>query len=359
MNEDEDYFLDDEEDSSDMYVNTTEDDADIEQAERDDLEQSSSKKSKAAVTADYKSSTLSDFEINLIQRYDNITAIAKDPKIKSDDVLMMNMARELLYGNPVNTSQGQVENYVRDLSNKQGRARASFNTKLSENNVFEVDGEDDDDDQINRDLVEENTLLISRFVEYLANRDLSKDSKVSINHKQRHIPALIIFLFYTGNDKLVTNCDTLPPVYKRQVENANKTLVKKRFELVEELAKRYEEIGHKEMAKLVRKKQLSFFDREPATLKTIVEFKGIITDEDIEIYKKEIRPKYMNISKAITQEIASDLIQVCVDEKRLIFQPMKDKTRFEAIQEMKDIFANWVKENYQDSDIANRILWQN
>lgn len=358
MNEDEDYFLDDEEDSSDVYVNTTEDDADIEQAEREDLEQSSSNKSKAAITADYKSSKLSDFEINLIQRYDNIVSITKDSKIKSDDVLMTNMARELLFGNPMNTSQNQVEKFIRDLSNKQGRSRATFNTKLSDANSFDVEGDDLDDDQINRDLVEENTLLISRFIEYLANRDLSKDSKVSINHKQRHIPALIIFLFYTGNDKLVSSCDTLPQVYKRQVENANKKLVKMKFDLVEELAKRYDEIGHKEMAKLVRKKQLSFFDREPATLKNIVEFAGIITDEDIEIYKKEIRPRYMNISKAITQEVASDLIQVCVDEKRLIFQPMKDKTRFEAIQEVKEVFSNWVKENYQDSDIANRILWQ-
>lgn len=358
MNEDEDYFLDDENDDSEIYVNTTTDDVESEQDDGGgDLGLSSSNKSKAEVTADYKSSTLSDYEINLIQRYDNIISVSKDPNLKPD-ALMTSMARELLFGNPGNTSQYQVEIFLKDLTNKQGRNRANFNTKLTDANSFDVEGDDLDDDQINRELIEENTLLISRFVEYLANRDLSKDSKVSINHKQRHIPALIIFLFSTGNDKLISNCDTLPPVYKRQVENANKKLVKMKYVLIEDLAKRYDEIGHKEMAKLVRKKQLAFFNHEPATLKTIVEFSGIITDEDVDIYKKEIRPKYINISKAITQDVASDLIQVCVDEKRLIFQPMKDKTRFEAIQEVKEILSNWVKENYSDSDIANRILWQ-
>ena len=104
--------------------------------------------------------------------------------------------------------------------------------------------------------------------------------------------------------------------------------------------------------------QLAWFTKEPAEIKTALPYRDLeLTYDDILIYR-EYRSKYTNISKSITQDTISDFIEVVVDPEAGIYQKLKDKTRSEAINEVKQIYKNWAKENPVDSDLANKVIWK-
>lgn len=356
---DEDYYLDDEEDSGlDAYeIDSTEDEE--ERATEEDYEDDVD--SDISINLEH-SNKFTEREKEMIALYDKITKWTKSGESKDLDATTFyrNVLEPVLTCDPRNTSQVTIQKLLNDFCNTQGRSRKTM-TFLAEGakNEINLDDEEADDEAVNKKLFDQQAEIVSRFVEYLANRDLSKDSPVNAKRKQRQLPAFIIFLFSTGNANLIKDCETLPDVYKKQVTKAIKDLTKMRYDLVEELAQRYDKLGHKKIAQIVREEGFSFFDREPAQLKTIVKYAPIITEEDIKIYKTDVRPRYMNITNTITQDVASDLIQVCEDEKKQIYKPMKNKTRFEAIQDVKTLFDNWKKENYDDSELAERILWTN
>jgi hypothetical protein len=359
---DEDYYLDDEDEGGiDNY------EVEVPESEEESEEGDSSSSDDDIVEdgdiniSPEQASNFTELEVKMMNYYDNIYKAAKDGDAKKDgESILKSAVAQVISCDPRNTSQVTIQKLTNDFTNSQGRSRMTRHF-LQDGATNEISTEEDDidDEKVNKLLVNYQSEIVSRFIEYLANRDLSKDSPVSVKRKQRQIPAFIIFLFSTGNAALISNCDTLPDVYKRQVSNAIKTLTEKRYALVEELAERYEKLGHKAIAKVVREEKFTFFDREPAQLKTIVKYAPIITDEDIKIYKTDIRPRYMNITNNITQEEASDLIQVCEDERKQIYRPMKNKTRFEAIQDVKAVFDEWKKENCDDSELADKILWKN
>jgi len=53
------------------------------------------------------------------------------------------------------------------------------------------------------------------------------------------------------------------------------------------------------------------------------------------------------------------LIEVVVDKKAGIYERLKDKTRSEAIADVKQIYKDWSKDNKVDSDLATKIIWKN
>lgn len=150
----------------------------------------------------------------------------------------------------------------------------------------------------------------------------------------------------------------LPEEYQEQVKNALIKINERKYELVNELADMYEAAGSMELAAKVRDMRLTFFDKEPAELRTSVEFRDLVVkDSDIVIYKS-VRNKYVNISKSITQEVASDLIEVVIDKDAGISEKLKDKVRTEAINEvkakLKDFAENSISE--KDNEVAISIL---
>lgn len=359
---DEEYYLDDEDDGGLDEYEVDSPETESEDSGDGDTEEESEDVDSGIHINQEQSDKFTDQEIQMILYYNKIYKQTKTSESKDMDATAFIRAtlEQVLSCDPRNTSQVTVQKLLNDFCNTQGRSRRTMNFRAEgATNEISIDDDETDDEMMNKKIANYQTEIVSRFIEYLANRDLSKDSPVNVKRKQRQIPAFIIFLFSTGNANLIKDCDTLPDVYKRQVTRAIKELTQMRYDLVEELASRYEKLGHTEMAKIVREEKFAFFDREPAQLKTIVKYSPYVKDEDIKIYKTDIRPKYMNITSTITQDVASELIQVCEDEKRQIFKPMKNKTRFEAIQDVKTLFDDWKKENCDDSELAEKILWKN
>ena len=105
---------------------------------------------------------------------------------------------------------------------------------------------------------------------------------------------------------------------------------------------------------------LSWFYREPAEVRTAAEYRDLnLTPEDIEIYR-EFRPKYTNISTALTQDTISDYIEVVVDAKKGIYYKLKDKTRAEAINDVKKLFKEWsLKYQPENSQLADKLIFKN
>jgi predicted metal-dependent hydrolase len=138
-----------------------------------------------------------------------------------------------------------------------------------------------------------------------------------------------------------------------------KKIVKEKYDIVEALARRYEEKGRPKVAEKVRQMQLAWFNKEPAEIRTSKEFANLdLTYDDVMTYR-EYRSKFTNTSKAITQDVISGLIEVVVDKKAGIYERLKDKTRSEAIADVKQIYKDWSKDNRVDSDLANKIIWKN
>ena len=82
----------------------------------------------------------------------------------------------------------------------------------------------------------------------------------------------------------------------------------------------------------------------------------LTTYDDVVIYR-QYRNKFTNTSKAITQDVISDLIEVYVYDKG-VYVKLKDKTRSDAIADVKQVWLKWAKENpIEDSNLAQKIVW--
>jgi hypothetical protein len=128
--------------------------------------------------------------------------------------------------------------------------------------------------------------------------------------------------------------------------------------LLDELIKKYEEAGSNEIAEKVKRLKLRFFDYEPADLRASVEFRDItIKDNDIVIYKS-VRNRFINITKSITQETASDLIEVVIDKDAGISEKLKDKVRTQSVDEVKRLFRDFSEDSAKegDNEVAIDIL---
>jgi hypothetical protein len=351
-----DFLLDDEDEElneDDYYIGEedTDDEEDEDQEEVDDEESDKS--------GPIKSTKLTADEIWLRNAYDDI--VAAGAKLKDDSIQVA--AQTIVLANPKHTSTSTVNNIIRDMFQSQGHHRMV-------NSVYNPEtalrGEDididflgtDDDAGFNKKFSEDAKNQIARFIDYLANRDLSKDSVIMRNKKRRHLPAFLIFLFSSGMYDLVINCPTMPKEYQDQIKRALDKITNSKYDIVEELALAYEKAGRPKVAERVRQMQLAWFTKEPAEIKTALPYRDLeLTYDDILIYR-EYRSKYTNISKSITQDVISDLIEVVVDPEAGIYQKLKDKTRSEAINEVKQIYKTWAKENPVDSDLANKVIWK-
>jgi hypothetical protein len=223
---------------------------------------------------------------------------------------------------------------------------------------YEVDSvlEEDDNGEFNEKVTEAYRDLVSRFIESLATADLSNDNAANKRRKQRRLPAFLIFLFSNNMYNFVLNCPTLPDDYKMQVNDALRRINDTKYELVEELAQKYEAAGRDEVAKRVRQLQLAWFEKEPAEILNAAEYRDLnLTVDDVNIYKS-IRSKYTNTSTSITQEVASELIEVVIDPEAGISEKLKDKVRAEAINDVKEQFREFAENSEEDNRIAIEIL---
>jgi hypothetical protein len=293
------------------------------------------------------------YEVDLSKGYD---------EIKSSGSLE-EAAQVIISAMPFNNNSVTVGNILIDLFNKQGRQRIVTNSHLGSGLLrgsdVETEIEGDSSEEFNAEFEEKNRELVWRFIDYLGNRDLSQDNAVNRNRKIRQLPAFIIYLFSSGLYGLLINCPTLPEDYRKQVDNALIRLNESKYEIVEELAEKYDEAGRPEVATRVRQLQLAFFDKEPAELSNSAELRDLnLTGNDISIYKS-VRSKFVNVSRSITQEVASELIEVVIDKESGISLKLKDKVRAEAILDVKSEFSKFAEESKEDIESANNILFNN
>ena len=206
-----DFLLDneDEELNEDDYYIGEENDEEDEDEDQEEIIDDDEESKKGPVT----STKLTADEIWLRSAYDDI--VAAGAKLKDDSIQVA--AQTIVMANPKHTSTSTVNNIIRDMFQSQGHHRMV-------NSVYNPEtalrGEDididflgtDDDAGFNKKFSEDAKNQIARFIDYLANRDLSKDSIIMRNKKRRHLPAFLIFLFSSGMYDLVINCPTMPKV---------------------------------------------------------------------------------------------------------------------------------------------------
>jgi hypothetical protein len=322
-------------------------DEDIDSAEEDDVDLEESYAGK-----------LGEQELRFLLGYDDIVSIGK----RNDDNSMLDMLTVIVASNPQHSNQKTINDLVRSILGKTGKNRITNTVYTPEEALSGQDVDEDflgdDTSKFNKEFVEEARNLIAEFVDYLAKRDLSKDSAFSKRRKLRQIPALIIFLFSSGLYDLILNCPTMPKEYDDQINNAFQVIMKTKYDIVEQLAREYEARGRQAVADRVRKMGLSWFDREPAEIRILSEYSDLeLTYEDVQLYR-EYRAKFTNASKSITQDMISDLIEVYQDPEAGIYEKLKDKTRSEAIADVKQVWKQWIAENAQDSELAKKIIWK-
>lgn len=349
-----DYLMDDEEvlDEDGYYdVPTGDDDSeDIEDDSGVTNEESSKEED------DLYNKLFTATELSYISKYDEIVAAGKSNREESiKDAFTL-----VVESNPFHTSAVTVSYVVMDSFDAQGHNRMRNTTFVPETQMTgrdaDIDYSGEDDDGINEEFTTAMREQIARFVEYLSTRDLSKDSTASKKIKQRQLPAFIIYMFSSGFYNYIMDCPTMPPEYDKQIKFALEHLNSARYEVVEELATRYEQAGRPKVAERVRKMQTQWFEREPAEIRTAPDLSDLgITMEDVAIYR-EYRSKFTNISKSITQDVISDYIEVAVAGGT--FQKLKDKTRSQAIEDVKRLYKAWADENPGDSDLAKKIIWK-
>ena len=352
-----DYLLDDEDLDNQIVIQSDDEEGDsgISSSDSDqDADSSSSLDEYDESSAGVYGGKMTSFESWLSLAYDDIGKYAK----AGADGAIEAAATIVVKANPKHTSEKTIGDIVKDLFHKQGHSRMVNTVYTPEGPLrgedVDLDYLGEDDSGFNQKFANEAREQIARFIGYLASRDLSKDSTISRRRKQRHIPAFIIFLFSSGMYDLIVGCPTLPEEYSSQVKNALETIMKSKYDIVEELAKKYEEMGRPKVAERVRKLQLAWFSKEPAEIRT--SDLGL-TYDDVLIYR-EYRSKFTNTSKTITQDIISDLIEVVVDKDAGIYEKLKDKTRADAIADVKQVYKDWSKENPIDSELADKIIWK-
>lgn len=353
-----DYLLDDEVLNEDGYFQSEDEvDSDVDDEAEDSESSVLDGEEEPVNVSDYKGRMTKD-EIWLSSAYDDIIAAGKNNK----EGAIEDAATIVVMANPKHTSVFTIGNIIKELFHKQGHSRM-------QNSVYTPDsplrGEDvdidfigEDDSGFNKVFAQEAREQVARFIDYLATRDLSKDSLISVRRKQRHIPAFIIFLFSSGMYDLIINCPTMPKEYAEQVDHALEKIMQAKYDLVEELARKYEASGRQKVADKVRRMQLSWFYKEPAEIRTASEYNDLdLTYDDVVIYR-EYRSRFTNTSKAITQDVISDLIEVVIDPEAGVYEKLKDKTRSDAISDVKQVYKEWSKENPIDSDLAKKVIWK-
>lgn len=350
---DEDDFLLDDEDE-DVYLSpddaTESDDDDVGDLVEEDDDESTK------VDESLYQGKLSKDELWFITAYSDIQ--------KCKDV--EEAATIIVLANPQHTSTNTVAQIIKDMFQKQGHSRmqaTQYSQGLLRGDDMKgiVDDENDDVDiEVNNELLTELKDMIAEFIGYLASRDLSEDSVTSRRRKQRQIPAFIIFMFSSGIYDFIIGCPTMPAEYQDQINFALKKINDAKYEVLEQMIKKYEDVGRPEVAQKVREAGLSWFYREPAEVRGAAEYKNLnLTADDIAIYR-EFRPKYTNLTSALTQDVISDYIEVVIDAKKGIYEKLKDKTRSEAINDVKKVFKEWVKQ-YQpeNSELADKLIFKN
>lgn len=357
MNED-DFFLDENDDDLDSsYIVSTVDDDDSSDEGEEGLEEESPRKRGSSKSTDVSlyENKLSEREIDMQRKYDDIMKLQKDTDIRTTAEIILN-------ANPNNQSTIYIQQILKGIFNAQGHNRMTsgyvqIGQRLNADEVAGILGED---------VVEEMDTLksiaarqVADFVEYLATMDLSEDSGMSKKRKQRHLPAFIIFLFSSNLYSLITQCPTMPPVYQKQIDRAFDSLNREKIKLVEDLAKAYDEAGRPEVGETVRNEGIHWFRKEPKEILGIKKYKDLnLGQRDVEIYKK-FRTKYNNISTSITQDVISDYIEVVLDEKKGITDKLKDKTRTQAVDDVKRLYIDWAKENTDNANLASQLVYGN
>ena len=354
----EDFLLDDDDLENQLIVQSEDDDVESGSDEEslEDIDSSLDEFDESSAAA--YGSKMTSFESWLSLAYEDILKYGK----AGVDGAIEAAATIVVKANPKHTSEKIIGDVVKDLFHKQGHSRMVNTVYTPEGPLrgedVDMDYLGEDDSGFNQRFAKEAREQIARFIGYLASRDLSKDSIISRRRKQRHIPAFIIFMFSSGMYDLIVECPTMPEEYASQIKYALETIMKSKYDIVEELAKKYEEMGRQAVADRVRKLQLAWFAKEPAEIRTASELSDLdITYEDVLIYR-EYRSKFTNTSKTITQDIISDLIEVVVDKEAGIYEKLKDKTRADAISDVKQVYKDWSKENPIDSDLASKIIWK-
>lgn len=357
-----DYLLDEEDLDNQGFIGSDEtgdsDDDDDDSEGSGDIIEGDEEDRKSKVDESQYGGKMTKDELWLSTAYDDIVAAGKADK----DNAIENAVTTIVWANPKHTSVNTVGNIIKDLFHKQGHSRMvnSLYTPDSPLRGEDVDSDfrDEDDSGFNKAYAEEARNQIARFIEFLASRDLSKDSIISKRRKQRQIPAFIIFLFSSGMYDLIVECPTMPEEYATQIKEAMRKIMKAKYDIVEDLAKKYEELGRPAVADRVRKLQLSWFNKEPAEIRSAAEYSDLeLTYEDVLVYR-EFRSKFTNTSRAITQDIISDMIEVVIDKDAGVYERLKDKTRSDAISDVKQVYKDWSKNNPDDSELATKIIWK-
>ena len=277
------------------------------------------------------------------------------------DSTIVDAVRSIIMANPINTSTTTVELITKEFFQAQGHSRIVSSLYTPDHPLRSEDIDNkfggDDDSEFNQQFTSEARDQVARFIEYLATQDLSKDSIISRRRKQRQIPAFIIFLFSSGLYDLIIGCSTMPPEYDEQIKKALERISRAKDDVVEALAKRYEEHNRPEVAKRVRKLGTAWFEREPAEIRTTAEYSDLnLTQQDVVDYR-EFRSRFTNVSKSLTQDAISDMVEVVLDKDAGIYERLKDKTRSDAIADVKQVYKEWAKNNPVDSNLAEHIIW--
>ena len=369
---DDDFLLDEDDDLESQGYIAPEDEEDSDNDDQNDEEfdvdeKINEKSSPGANAEDYHGKMTKD-EIWLSSTYNDIVnASSKDiGKIsvgggRAFDSVIVDAVRSIVMANPVNTSATTVENITKEFFQAQGHSRIVSTLYTPDQPLRGSDLDDGlggtDDGGFNQQYANEARNQISRFINYLATRDLSKDSIISRRRKQRQIPAFIIFLFSSGLYDLIIDCPTMPEEYAEQIKKAFERISRAKNDLVEALAQRYEENKRPKVAERVRKLGPAWFNREPAEIRTTSEYADLnLTQEDVVTYR-EYRSRFTNISRSLTQDVISDMIEVVLDKDAGIYERLKDKTRSDAIADVKQVYKDWAKDNQSDSDLAEHIIW--
>ncbi len=358
MNED-DFFLDENDDDLDSSYIVPSMGEDDDSSDEEGGEEAPRKRGGTTKSTDVSlyENKLSEREIEMQKKYDDIMKLQKDTDIRTTAEIILNV-------NPNNQSTFFVQQVLKGIFNAQGHNRMTsgyvqVGQRLNADEVAGILGED---------VVEEMDTLksiaakqVADFIEYLTTitMDLSEDSAVSKKKKLRYLPAFIIFLFSSNLYSLITQCPTMPPIYQKQIDRAFESLSREKTKLVEDLAKAYEDAGRPEVAAAVREAGIHWFRKEPKEILGIKKYKDLNLDlQDVKIYK-EFRTKYNNISTSITQEVISDYIEVVLDEKKGITEKLKDKTRTQAVDDVKRLYIDWAKENTDNANLASQLVYGN